>query len=135
DGAIGSPDGIVFSPEGASAVLFLASGRVQVWSGLPASPRLKTDLADGVIPEAPVTAAVSENGELLLVASSRAVYLVPATGTARLVLATGPIASVVVLRNGRDAAVADRGVGAIQLLRGLAGDPVVTVLAGGFEDL
>jgi len=39
------------------------------------------------------------------------------------------------LRNGQDAAVADRGAGAIQLLHGVASGTDVRVLASGLEDI
>jgi hypothetical protein len=40
-GAIGNPDGVVFSPSGNAAILSDNSGRVQVLSGLPDSPALR----------------------------------------------------------------------------------------------
>src|SRR5215467_7876847 len=55
-GAIASPDWVAFSNEGGSAVLFSGrSNRVQVWSGLPASPQLTLDRAADSLAALPIT--------------------------------------------------------------------------------
>ena len=133
-GAIASPDWVVFSNEGGTAVLFSAqANRLQVWSGLPGSPQLALDASAGSLPDRPITAAVSEDGAILLAASQTAVYLVSTTEAPRLLLSAAKIASLVVLRNGRDAVVADHSAGVIHLLHNVASGADAGVLASGLD--
>jgi len=135
-GAIASPDWVIFSNEGGAAVLFSAqANRLQVWGGLPGSPQVILDRAADGLPSRLITAAVTEDGKTLVAASKNAVYLVGSDPAPRLLMSATLIASVAMLRNGQDAVVADRGAGAIQLLRGVTSGVDVRVAASGFEDI
>lgn len=74
DGAMTSPERIVFSPSG-TAVLLYKSTRLQVFTGLPGKPTLGRDiLIDGQTN--PVSIAVSDNGNRsLLLFSDRSLWM------------------------------------------------------------
>jgi len=136
DGAMPAADSVAFSGSATSAILLSsAASRLQVLSGLPETPRVTMELDTGTLPEAPRTAAVSDDGQTLLIASGRAVYLVRQDGSAQRLMQGREIVSVAILRNGTDAAVSDRGTGSIHLLRNVSSAPVEQVLASGLKGL
>ncbi|HEV3198422.1 MAG TPA: hypothetical protein VGZ73_10950 [Bryobacteraceae bacterium] len=136
DGAMAAADWVAFSPSGTSAILLSSSaGRLQLISGLPDTPRVAMELDSATLPERPRTAAVSDDGQTLLIASGRAVYLVRRDGAAQLLMQGREIVSVAVFRNGTDAAVSDRGAGSVHLLRNVSSAPVEQVLAAGLKGL
>jgi hypothetical protein len=134
EGAI-APDWVAFSPGAGSAVLFsAASGRLQVVRGLPDTPRVAFDLDSASLGDTARTAAVSDDGRTLMVASRRAVYLVPPGGGPAQVLLTGSeIGSLALFRRGTDAAVWDALTGAIHLLSNVTSAPVDRVVASGWK--
>jgi len=135
-GGIALADWVAFSVDAGAAVLFSSrENRLQIWSGLPASARLTLEVAADTLPARPISAAVSEDGKTVLIASRNAVHLLPAGGAPRLLLASDLIGSLTMLRNGTDAAVADRGAGAVQLLRNVTGSADVRALVSGMEDV
>jgi hypothetical protein len=70
-----SADWIAFSPGAGSALLFSAAvSRLQVLSGLPDAPQVALDLDTATLPEQPTLGAVSDDGNLVLVASATTVY-------------------------------------------------------------
>src|ERR1019366_3749347 len=132
DGAMAAGDWVAFSPAAGSVVLFSSSAnRMQVLSGLPDTPRVTMDLDASTLPELPLTGAVSDDGQMLLVASDQALYLVPPAGAAQLLLSAGEIVSVVMLRNGTDAAVSEGSTGSVHILLRIGSAPVDRLLASG----
>jgi hypothetical protein len=134
DGVMAAADWVAFSPAAASAILFSSSSsHLQVLSGLPDTPRVALDLDTTTLPERPRTGAVSDDGRTVLIASGRAVYLVPRDGAAQLLMPAREIVSVAIFRNGTDAVVWDGGTGSIHLLRNVSSAPVEHLLASGLK--
>jgi hypothetical protein len=79
DGAMASPDRIVFSPGGFSALLYSNSGRLQLVTGLPDGPAI-SDL-DASIAN-PAAMAVSDDGAFTVLSGGSAVRLLSSDGTA-----------------------------------------------------
>jgi len=135
-GALPAADWAAFSPGARSAILFSSSAqRLQLLTGLPGMPRIALDLDASTLPVPPFTAAVSDDGSLLVVASAHSVYLVPPAGPAQLLLSVGEVLSLAVLPNGTDVAVADRRTDSIHLLQNVASAPVIGVLASGLSGI
>jgi hypothetical protein len=129
DGAMPSADWIAFSPGAGSALLFSAAvSRLQVLSGLPDAPQVALDLDTATL------GAVSDDGNLVLVASASTVYRLR-DGAAQVVLSAGGVLSLTVLRNGADAAVSDPTAGTVHLVRNAATNPEVRVLASGLDGI
>ncbi len=142
EGALSGADWVVFSFGAQAAVLCSSStSRLQVITGLPDAPQVAADLDTSTWPEPPATAAVSDDGGLVLAASSQSVYLVSPGAAPQLLLSGGRIRSLALLRNGSDAVVADSGTGSVQLLTGVASlagggqAPAPRVLASGLDGL
>jgi len=131
-GAIASPDWVVFSPSAVSALLFSAAGgRLQLLTGLPDAPQVALDLQTAGFPEQPLNAAASDDGSLLLISSRHSVYRLPRDGPPQLVLSTGQIVSLAVLRNGADAVLSERTTGSIHVLQNVATAAADRVLVSG----
>lgn len=65
--AMGSPDKMVLSPTGASAVLFFGgAATAQIFTGLPNGPQLTGQIDLSVLPNAPDALAISDDGSLVL---------------------------------------------------------------------
>jgi hypothetical protein len=136
EGAMASADWIAFSPSAGSSLLFSADAhRLQVIHGLPDAPTVTLDLDAATLPERPALGAVSDDGSLVLVASGISVYHVSRDGAAQVVLSTGGILSLTVLRNGADAAVSDPTTGSVHLVRNAASYPEAGVLASGLDGI
>ncbi|HLK66893.1 MAG TPA: hypothetical protein VKU19_25845 [Bryobacteraceae bacterium] len=133
--ALPSPDWIAFSPQSQSAVLFSAtSRRLQIIAGLPDRPQVALDLDSSVLPDIPRMASVSDDGKTLLVASRRAIYLLPPDGsTPRTLLTATQIVSLALFRDGTSAAVWDGVAGAIHLLQNVTSAPSDRVLVSGWK--
>jgi len=71
----------------------------------------------------------------VLVASATALYRVPAQGAAQVLLASGGIRSIIVLRNGTDVAVSDSTTGSVQVVRNAASNPEARMLASGLDGI
>lgn len=135
-GAMAAADWVAFSPAAGSAILFSSSAsRLQVLSGLPVTPRVVMELDTTTLPEQPRTAAVSDDGQTLLIASRHSVYLIPRDGAPQLLMSAGEIVSLAIFRNGTDAAVSERSTGSIHLLQNVSSSPVERVLASGLKGL
>ncbi len=129
-GALPTVDWVVFSPSAKSAVVYSATtSRLQVVTGLPDAPRILRDLDAGLLPERPLTAAISDDGATLVTASGAAVYLVASDGSSKTVLAAQDIHSVIMIPNSSDVLAADSATGAIQLLQHLDSAPVTRTVA------
>ena len=132
--AIEPADWIAFSTGAASAVFFSsAAHRLQLFTGLPTSPQLALDVDATTLPEQPFSAAVSDDGRLLLIASGNSVYRLSSNGSPQLLLSAGRIVSLAVLRDGAGAVVADASTASIQVLRNLDTAPDIHVLISGIE--
>ncbi len=135
-GVMTSADWVAFSPSAASALLFsAAAGRLQLLTGLPDAPKLSLDLQTAGFPEQPLHAATSDDGSLLVIASRHSLYRVPREGPPQLVLSTGQIVSISVLRNGTDAVLSERTTGSIHLLQNVAGAAADRVLNSGMRGI
>jgi hypothetical protein len=104
---------------------------LQLLLGLPEAPRIASDLDATVLPEEPLTAAVSDDGGTLVIASGDAVYLVAASAAAKLVLAGQKILALTMIPNGTDVVAADSATGSIYLLQQLGSSPISRVVAYG----
>jgi hypothetical protein len=134
EGAMPSADWIAFSPAAGSALLFsAATNRLQVLTGLPDAPQVTLDLDAATLSEQPTTGAVSDDGSLVLVASATSVYRVHG-GSSQMVLSTGGVLSLRVLRNGADFAVSDS-AGSVHVVRNAATSPEARVLASGLDGI
>jgi hypothetical protein len=135
-GAIASADWIAFSPSTGSALLYSgAAHRLQVLSGLPNAPQVALDLDAATLPVVPALGAVSDDGSLVLVASSTSLYRVSRDGSSQVVLSAGGILSLTVLRNGVDAALSDSATASVQLVRNAGSTPQARVLASGLDGI
>ncbi len=134
EGAI-APDWTAFSPQASSAILFsAATSRLQVLTGLPATPHIALDMDTNALTDIPRTGVVSDNGQTLLLATREALYRVPLDGSAAQVLmAAHEIVSLAFFRNGTDAAVWDGGTESIHLLQNVPSALVDRVLASGLK--
>jgi hypothetical protein len=130
EGVMSGAEWIAFSLQARSAV-FASAGRLQVVTGLPDAARVAFELDAGALPEMPVTAAVSDDGSLVLVASSQSVYLVSSGAAPQLLMSGGDLRSLAVMPNGTDAAVLDRSNGSIHLLSNAGSGAAARVLASG----
>jgi len=135
-GAMPAADWVAFSGSATSAVLFSSSAqRLQLLTGLPAAPQVALDLDASTLPEQPLTAAVSDDGRLLVMASGNSVYRLSPGGAPQLLLSAGRIVSVAVLLNGAGVAVSDTSTASIHVLRNLDSTPQIQVLASGLQGI
>jgi len=132
---------IVFSPGGSAAALY-SGNSVQVVTGLPSAPKLRSTIsvgsqaargAGGQPSSRPqprrVAMAVTDDGEYLLFATGNSVRLLGANGDDQTILETGGAALVAFAAGSHDAAIADpHGVGAI-VVKDAAGVPTRRSLA------
>ncbi len=132
DGVMAAADWVAFSLGARAAVFYSAAGgRLQVVTGLPDTPQVAIDTETAAFAEEPVTAAVSDDGSLVLAASARSVFVVRAGAAPRLILSGTRIRSVAVLRNGVDAVVGDDGTGSVHLVTAAGSTAAERVLASG----
>ncbi|HWB99536.1 MAG TPA: hypothetical protein VG672_22665 [Bryobacteraceae bacterium] len=135
--ALPAADLAAFSPSGSACVLYSsASGRLQVWSGLPDSPRLALDAAASDWGVEPRLLAVSDDARALLAAdASGRIYLLPA-GASPVPLHTSPaVSALTFLPAGADAVVADRSLNTLVLLRQVNGNFSLAPLASESDGL
>lgn len=131
-GLLASPELVVFSPAGTAAALY-AGGRIQIVSGLPASPSIAATVSLGAQARrgrhATPAVAVSDDGGYALAASNGSVQLVASgNGVVRPVIQTGDAAVVAFAPGSHDAAVAAHGTGAL-LIRDVPGTAAQQPLA------
>lgn len=80
--ALANPDLVAFSPIGQSAVLYSqASGRVQIYTGLPNTPRLAQDISNLPIADIRLL-AVSDDAQLLVLADATSTVYALSPGAA-----------------------------------------------------
>jgi hypothetical protein len=136
EGTISQSEWAVFSGAGTAAMLYSSqASRLEILTGLPDEPRVAAELDSASLPELPITAAVSDDGSLVLVGTAQAVYLVSRSEAPRLIFSGAEILSVAVLRNGRDALVSDRGAGSLHVVENAGLSPASRVAATGLTDM
>jgi hypothetical protein len=109
-GVLPAADWVTFSAGGASAVLFSARARrMQLVTGLPDAPRIALDLDAAALAGAPHSAAVSDDGKLLLIAAAQSVFAVPPDGPPQLVFSGSAVQGIAILPNAPGAVIADGG--------------------------
>lgn len=121
-------DAAIYSPSG-SAVALYSAGRVQIVTGLPASPAAGAGFEVGSTAirgatrgrDLPPPMALSDDGAWLLVSTRKAVDLFSANGGPRQLLGTGPYALVAFATGSHDAAVADINGAGLLLIHDVAG--------------
>jgi hypothetical protein len=139
-GLDGTAQAAVFSPNGSAAAL-LNNNAVQIVTGLPGAPKLRSTLSlgaqsgrsvNGVVNSRVslrrLSIAVSDDGEYVLFAGAAAVRLLGAGGEDRVLTESASGSLVAFAPGSRDAAVADSQSGLL-LLRNAAGTPVRRILA------
>ena len=134
-GAMEVSDWIAFSSRAGSAMLISTEAhRLQVVTGLPASPRISIDIDLNGLPEAPATGAVSEDGGLVVLASRTTLYRLSDAADAQLLLSLGGIPSVSIV-NSTDVAVADSSTGAVHVVRNIASNAEAHVVVSGLANI
>jgi len=130
-GALRTPDLVAFSPSGRSAVFFSETiGRLQVIVGLPLSPVVARVMDATRLPDRPETLAISDDGRLVLVSSSTAVYSVSPDASAQIVATLTQPASLMFLPADSRAVFGDKTTGTIYVVEDGAARVTATGLAG-----
>jgi len=133
DGVEAAPDSMAFSPGGSAAALYYAAGRVQILTGLPATPAVAGEIDVSGLP-APITAmAVDDTGSFLLMAAGQAesvsLYYVAISSAPKLVGSFRSVSSVRLFSAGRQALVADTLAATVYQVTDPAGAAVTQVVA------
>jgi hypothetical protein len=131
DGAMPSPERVVFSPSGTAAALY-SDGQAQIVTGLHGTPKAGGNLSLGATSRrgrrvAPAM-AVSDDGSYLL-AALNGIQLASQNGVVRPVMQTGADAVMAFAPGGHDAAIAARGTGVV-LIKDVPGTAAQQPLAG-----
>jgi len=136
EGVMAEADSIFFSPSARSAVWFSAkSARLQLVTGLPDEPSVQAPIDMAAFPEPIYSAAVSDEGTVLLAASIQAVWAVQPDRGVRMALSLGEVRSLTMMRNGRDAIAVDGSTGTVYKLQDVNGSPVSSVIASGLAGI
>jgi hypothetical protein len=115
---VSAPDFISFSPSGRSAVFIsLALRRLQVVTGLPATPQVVENIDLHFLPDVPRNAAVSDDASSVLFSSAGAVYVVLSDSSTAIALRMARPASIAFLPASTNADIGDPGTGSMYLLR------------------
>ena len=101
-GAWGVADLVAFNSDGSAAMLYRNTGRLQIITGLPATPNVAREIAG---PAGATAAAMSDDTNTLLLASAQGVYEASASNPWQLILA-GPVNAMAFVPGGSDALVA-----------------------------
>jgi hypothetical protein len=130
-GARNAPDLIAFSDEGTTAALYFAgAGRIQVFGGLPDSPRLLREAdVSGLTARLGRIAVNPVNSALLAAAGegdSQALYMISANEDARRLGSFGAISALVFAAGGTEALIADAQANAVYRLSTSTGE-IVTI--------
>ena len=136
-GAITRPDIVSFSPNGAAAVVYSASeGRLEVLSGLPATPRIAREISSSELPNSVRLLALADDGITLLEgAANSTVYWVAEGGGPQLLETVGDLEGMAFVPQSKDALVFDRNGGALSLLRSVNSAPSSRSLVDGLTGL
>lgn len=122
----------VFSPRGTAVALYdPGAGRIQVLTGMPAEPVVSAEVDVGGIAGAPATLAISDDGQVILLADSEGfVSVLTAGGESRPVMVAGEAPALAFLHRSHDAVIADRTRNTVYLLRDASGALEARILAG-----
>jgi len=139
DGVEAAPDSMAFSPGGSAAALYYAAGRVQILTGLPATPAVAGEIDVSGLP-APITAmAVDDTGSFLLMAAGQAesvsLYYVAISSAPRLVGSFRSISSVRLFNAGQQALVADTLAATVYQVTDPAGAAITQVVASASDGI
>lgn len=136
-GAIAQPDIVSFSPNGTAAVVYSASeGRLEVLSGLPATPRIAREMSTTDLPSAVRLLALADDGATLLEGTANSiVYLLPEGVGPQLLETAGDLEAMAFVPKSENALIFDRNAGALSLLQSVNSVPSHRPLAGGLTGL
>jgi hypothetical protein len=135
DGAIQTPDVVAFSPTGQSALLWSATAGLQVIGGLPGTPAIVRTVGAAAFPKAIQDAAVSDDGDSVLLASEGGAYQLLRDGTTRQVISSADSAALAFLPNSSQAAIGDRRAGSVYLWVTGTGQGSASLLSTGLAGL
>jgi hypothetical protein len=134
DGVPPAPASMVFSPGGSAAALYYAAGHVQILTGLPAAPRVGTDIDVSSLPTPVSALAVDDAGGFLLLATGPAeavsLYRVGANSAASLLGSFRSVSSLRLFRTGQQALLTDALAGTVYRITDVAGAAAVETVAG-----
>jgi hypothetical protein len=124
DGALASPDRMLLSPAGRSALLVKGTG-AQVITGLPAKPAV-AGIDFSALPGMPEALAVNDDGAVLAAAAG-GLFLVTGSVETRALPSSGEISALAFAPNGTDALAA--GAGQVAVIADVAGQPAWRTVA------
>ena len=118
-GAISQPDIVSFSPNGAAAVVYSASeGRLEVVSGLPATPQIAREISSADLPNAVRLLALADDGVTLLEgATNNSVYWLAVGAGPQLLATEGDLEGLAFVPKLNNALIFDRNGGSLSLLQ------------------
>ncbi|MGO8786125.1 MAG: hypothetical protein ACLQVL_01910 [Terriglobia bacterium] len=136
-GAISRPDIVSFNPTGTAAVVYSASeGRLEVLSGLPATPRIAREINGADLPNAVRLLALADDGVTLLEGGADSSVYWLADGSGPQLLATaGDLEGAAFVPKSSNALIFDRNGGSLSLLQNVGSSPSNRSLVGGLTDL
>ena len=139
DGVEPAPDSMAFSPGGSAAALYYVAGRVQILTGLPATPAVAREIDVSSLP-VPITAmAVDDTGSFLLMAAGQAesvsLYYVPVSSSPSLVGSFRSVSSVRLFNAGQQALVTDTLAATVYQVTDPAGSAVTQVVASASDGI
>lgn len=129
-GALAQPDLVAFSPAGQSAALYSQqANRLEVFTGLPNSPRLAQDISNVQLAGPLLKLAISDDAQAVLVSdASGTVYTLSQNTAPRPVYHSSQISALVFISQSHDAVVCDPVLGAAALLQAVNSSPGIKML-------
>jgi len=139
DGVEAAPDSMAFSPGGSAAALYYAAGRVQILTGLAATPAVAGEIDVSSLPVLITAMAVNDTGSFLLMAAGQAesvsLYYVAISSAPRLVGSFRSVSSVRLFNAGQQALVADTLAATVYQVTDPAGAAVTQVVASASDGI
>jgi hypothetical protein len=137
EGAISQPDIVSFSPNGGAAVLYSATqGRLQVVSGLPATPRVVREISSSDLPIAVRLLALADDGATLLEGGANSsVYWLAVGVEPQLLTTVGDLEGLAFVPKTNNAMIFDRNGGSLTLLQNVNSAPSNRSLVDGLTGL
>lgn len=130
-GAMTAPDVMALSPMGNSAVLYRAGdGLLQILTALPDAPRVLRELSIMTLDGTIASAAVADDGKLVLAEVGNNVVVIPADGMSRPLPFDAPMPLMAFLPRAQDAIIASRQTNQVSLILHPADVPQAQMLAG-----
>lgn len=133
--AASGPDRIFLSPSGGAAALYRSiDGFIQVITGLPDSPTVRSGITLPDLGGAVNALAISDDGLALLAAlgndQTGLLFSLAADGTPTQLPVAGPVSAMAFRPNSHDVAIADRAGNAISVIRNVDGSAEYQAVAG-----